>query len=37
MMATKLLADTGRELVLPRTAVLRMETTPELTGTFDGA
>ncbi|MFI9568334.1 DUF5994 family protein [Streptomyces rishiriensis] len=37
MMATKLLADTGRELVLPGTAVLRMETTPKRTGTFDGA
>lgn len=37
MMATKLLADTSRELVLPGTAVLRMETTPKRTGTFDGA
>ncbi|MFI1505200.1 DUF5994 family protein [Streptomyces sp. NPDC020597] len=30
-------ADTGREPMLPGTAVLRMETTPRRSGTFDGA
>jgi hypothetical protein len=33
----RLLADTSSEPVLPGTAVLRMETTPQRTGTFDGA
>ncbi|MCX5266399.1 DUF5994 family protein [Streptomyces sp. NBC_00199] len=33
----QLLADTNREPVHPGTAVLRMETTPRRTGTFDGA
>jgi hypothetical protein len=33
----RLLADTSSEPVLPGTAVLRMETTPKRTGTFDGA
>nr|WSY55170.1 DUF5994 family protein [Streptomyces sp. NBC_00886] len=33
----RLLADTASEPVLPGTAVLRMETTPQRTGTFDGA
>ncbi|MFD9445391.1 DUF5994 family protein [Streptomyces sp. NPDC060006] len=33
----RLLADTSGEPVLPGTAVLRMETTPKRSGTFDGA
>jgi len=33
----RLLADTSTEPILPGTAVLRMETTPKRTGTFDGA
>jgi hypothetical protein len=37
MLPTQLLADTSSEPVLPGTAVLRMETTPKRTGTFDGA
>ncbi|MEV0225528.1 DUF5994 family protein [Streptomyces sp. NPDC050704] len=37
MPPTRLLADTSIEPVLPGTAVLRMETTPKRTGTFDGA
>ncbi|MGX5184669.1 DUF5994 family protein [Streptomyces avermitilis] len=37
MLPVRLLADTGSEPVLPGTAVLRMETTPKRTGTFDGA
>ncbi|WP_217560301.1 DUF5994 family protein [Streptomyces sp. GbtcB6] len=37
MIPLRLLADTGGEPVLPGTAVLRMETTPKRTGTFDGA
>jgi len=37
MHPVRLLADTGSEPVLPGTAVLRMETTPRRTGTFDGA
>jgi hypothetical protein len=37
MLPTQLLADTSSEPVLPGTEVLRMETTPKRTGTFDGA
>jgi hypothetical protein len=37
MLPVLLLADTSSEPVLPGTAVLRMETTPKRTGTFDGA
>ncbi|WP_151478005.1 DUF5994 family protein [Streptomyces albicerus] len=37
MLPAHLLADTSSEPVLPGTAVLRMETTPKRTGTFDGA
>ncbi|MCX5369467.1 DUF5994 family protein [Streptomyces sp. NBC_00015] len=37
LLPVRLLADTSREPVLPGTAVLRMETTPRRTGTFDGA
>ncbi|MGP4047549.1 DUF5994 family protein [Streptomyces sp. 2A115] len=37
MHPVRLLADTSSEPVLPGTAVLRMETTPKRTGTFDGA
>lgn len=37
MVPVRLLADTSSEPVLPGTAVLRMETTPRRTGTFDGA
>ncbi|MFF4587980.1 DUF5994 family protein [Streptomyces sp. NPDC001388] len=37
MIPVRLLADTSREPILPGTAVLRMETTPKRTGTFDGA
>ncbi|MEV1067374.1 DUF5994 family protein [Streptomyces sp. NPDC050263] len=36
MIPIRLLADTGTEPVLPGTAVLRTETTPKRTGTFDG-
>ncbi|MFF5185460.1 DUF5994 family protein [Streptomyces sp. NPDC000345] len=37
MIPIRLLADTSREPILPGTAVLRVETTPKRTGTFDGA
>ncbi|MDQ0582043.1 DUF5994 family protein [Streptomyces rishiriensis] len=37
MTPARLLADTNREPMVPGIAVLRMETTPKRTGTFDGA
>jgi len=37
LLPVRLLADTSRKPIPPGTAVLRMETTPRRTGTFDGA